>query len=637
MGARVAVAVGGFACSAAAVTAVVATRVIGWGFEQSLNAFVVSNLVIGVGFALCGGVIAWHRGDHPVGWLYLVGGTCQTASAAAAPLAQAAVDHAFPQWLAQALVTVFAWGWPIHIGVCLPLSLYLLPDGRVASPRWRWWFVAAAASAPLFLVEVGTAPQGLGPLPDGFWTLPVTDGWRVLWTASEVRWVVVAAVGVVSLGVRYRRGDATTRRQLLWILAAALTVLLAVTPWALVSGTPIVVLFAIPLIPAAIAVAILRHALFDIRLVFARGLAYVLLSLVVLAGYAILVLALSGVVSALVVSLLAFPLRSWFQTAVERLLYGDRGDLSKVMAQVGGALPDLSAGLEAIRESLRLPYVAVWQDDGTVLGEAGSPAYARTDLSLGDGVSLAVGLRSGERRLSGADARALDLIAGPLKVAVTATTVSRELQASRERIVSARAEERRRLLRDLHDGLGPLLTGVALAADAAANVQASAPEEASALIGTVRTDIRSAVHEVHRLVDELRPQALGGLGLAAALEVRAARTRSRVDGGPVAVALSCEEFRDLPAAIEVAAYRIVTEALTNVVRHSNATHVRVRVARHAGDLVVEVADDGTSGRWGPGVGTMSMRERAEELGGTLIAGPGPDGGIVKARLPVARA
>jgi signal transduction histidine kinase len=308
------------------------------------------------------------------------------------------------------------------------------------------------------------------------------------------------------------------------------------------------------------------------------------------------------------------------------LLFGDRGDPLRVAHRVGGALSDLSGALEEVRAAMRLPWVAVVVD-GAPLAAAGTRVTDVSTLPLGDGL-LEVGLRRGERSLAAADSRVLTMLSGPLAVAVAATHASAELRVSRERIVTAREEERRRLRRDLHDGLGPLLTGVALTADAAANVSSSDAEQAAALLASVRTETRTAIAEVRRLVDDLRPRALDELGLVGAVELRAAAS------GDVDVTVTAGPLGELPAALEVAAYRIATEGLTNVLRHSDARRAEVRLCRDADVLVVEVLDDGSTGEWGTGVGTTSMRERAEELGGTCVSGPSPDGGRVRAELPL---
>lgn len=633
--------VAGLCLALALAGSVLAVRV-GWSFDQAVNRYVVSNVVIGVSFGLCGAFIAWHRPRHPVGWLYAAGGVCQTLTACAAPLAQLAHDHHAPLGLVQALVTVFAWAWPIHIGIVLPLSLLLLPDGRLPSPRWRPVFVAIAVTAPLFVIEIGTAAHQIAGLPDGFFILPVTGGWTALWAISELRWTLSVVIGLAAMALRFRRGNEDVRRQLLLVLLAAGVVLLAVAPYALIAGTPIIVLFAIPLLPLGVTAAIVRYGMLDIRVVVARGLTYALLSGLVLAAYALLVLWLSGVASALLVALVALPLRARLQRAIERLLYGDRGDPVRVATLVGQRLADLSGGLEAVRHSMRLPYVAVTAG-GDVLGEAGSASAELVTLPLSPEADLLVGLRRGERALAPLDARVLGLLSGPLAVAVAATVASRELQLSREHLVTAREEERRRLRRDLHDGLGPLLTGVALSADAAANIQNSAPEEARTLLRGVRADTRTAIAEVRRLVDDLRPSALDELGLVAALEVRTAQTVRRADGAALHARVEPDELGALPAAVEVAAYRIATEALTNVVRHSCARSVVIRLAMAGSMLCIEILDDGVPdvpsgsplGRsWTAGLGMSSMRERAEELGGACQVGPSQSGGAVRAHLPL---
>lgn len=616
-----------------ATAALAGWRLSGWTAYEAVDAFVVSNLVIGASFGACGALIAWNRPRHPVGWLFLVGGVFQTASAGCATWAQVALDHGQPLWVARLLVTGFSLFWPIHIGVCLPLSLYLLPDGGLPSRRWLWVFGLVAVTSPLFVFENANGRSD-GTFPDGFLLLPVDGPWAVIWAADELRWVASILVGVAALTVRYVRGGETVRRQLLWVVLAAGTVLVAMIPWALVADTPIAVLFAIPLLPAGVAMAILRHQLLDIRLVLARGVAYLLLSGLVLAGYALLVLELSGVTSALLVAMLALPLRAWLQSSVERVMYGDRRDPARVAARVGGALHDLEDGLEAVRTSLRLPYAAIRDAAGTCLAVSGHRVSAMDRIVLDEDLTLEVGLRVGEHQLATRDRRVLAMLSGPLSIAVTASNAARDLQASRERLVHTREEERRRLRRDLHDGLGTLLTGIVLAADAASNTQASNPDRAAELLSSVRAELRNALAEVHRLVHDLAPLAVDELGLAAALEVRAGQTVVRADGRPLRVTVETHLPRPLPAALEVAAYRIATEALTNVVRHADASYATIRIVEREGMLDIAVADNGPPGAWGSGVGTTSMRERAEELGGTCLPGPGPNGGLVRALIPI---
>jgi len=194
------------------------------------------------------------------------------------------------------------------------------------------------------------------------------------------------------------------------------------------------------------------------------------------------------------------------------------------------------------------------------------------------------------------------------------------------------------LRRDLHDGLGPTLTGMALAADATANLVETDVAQARTLLDGLSRDSRQAIGDVRRLVDDLRPAALDELGLVGALRQRAEQTVRRADGEVVQVTVEATEpLPALPAAIEVAAFRIATEALNNVVRHSQASRAVVQL-RLGKALEIEVVNDGPTlnGTWRPGVGLQAMRERAAELGGICEAGPTPEGARVYVSLPLVR-
>lgn len=625
----------GVAAVVAAAGAVGSTFAAGWTFTDALEGFVVSNILIGLSFGLCGVLIAWHRQTSPLGWMYAGGGLCQTLSALAAPLGEVLDDRGAAVWLLRLDMTVFQWAWPVNITL-IPISLLMLPDGKLASRRWRPVAIVVAVTAPLFVFEVGLSPESAPGLPRAYGTISQGsyDSLAWLWTVSEVRWALSVLVGVVCLVVRYRAGSEMVRRQLLWLVAAAAVIVVAVTPWALVAGTPLVVLFTIPLLPAAVAAAVLRHQLLDIRLAVARGLTYALLSALVLAAYAALVVVLSGVASALLVALLALPLRSRLQSAVDQLLYGERSNPLRVASRVGRSLGvGLPETLEEIRATLRLPYVGVVVKGGEIAA-AGALDGPSASLPL-QGGHLIIGLRTGETRLAPADERVLGLLSGPIDTAVHATVLLSELQRSRERLVAAREHERRRLRRELHDGLGPLLTGVALSADTAANLAGGAPENAlQQRLSAVRSDTRSAIQEVRRIVDDLGTPALDELGLVEALRIRADQLHYRSDGQPLNTTVEATDLPPLPAAVEQAVYRIATEALTNVVRHSRASSAVVRLCCDDAGLHCDVLDDGgRTGPWTPGIGIEGMRERVAELGGTCEAGPGPQGGQVRVCMP----
>jgi signal transduction histidine kinase len=230
-------------------------------------------------------------------------------------------------------------------------------------------------------------------------------------------------------------------------------------------------------------------------------------------------------------------------------------------------------------------------------------------------------------------------VAPLLAQTIRAQALARDLAESRTATVTAVEEERRRLRRDLHDGLGPTLTGVAFAADAARNHLSSRdPAAADALLARLRADTSAAIVEVRRLVEGLRPPVLDELGLLGA--VRQYATGLRATTGPVVEVRELGGVDTLPAAVEVAVYRIVVEALTNVVRHSSALRAVVELGAESGVLRVRVLDDAPAGSahtpspWRPGTGVTSMRERARQVGGTLRAGPSSDGGLVEAVIPL---
>lgn len=630
------------------------TLSVSWSWRDALEAFVATNSVMGVAFAVCGAIIAWHRPRNTIGWLFVADGLGHATAAFAAPLFQALHDGGASLGVQRAIITLFVYSWPWSIGLFLPLALLLFPDGRLPSPRWRPVVMGVIATAPLFVLEMGGSPEQTDAnVPAGYLTIPWYDALQPLWTFSEMRTFAALVLAIAALVVRYRRVTEIERRQLLWLLLATITAVAVTLPWGFVAGTPVVVLFAIPLIPAAVTIAIVRHQLLDIRLVVSRALAWLLLSIVVVAGYVALVAVLDQFVSArvgrsavatVVIALLVAPVLPRLQRLVDRAMYGDRRDPARVASRVGQQLlagPDvgLPAVASVVRIALRIPYVAVSAADG-VLADDGRPDGAVRSIALeygGETVGeLLVGLRPGERELAVADRTVLTLLAVPLAVAVHASGLSAQLQTSRERIIAAREEERRRLRRDLHDGLGPTLTGVAFTADAAANLLDSDIARARELLASLRTDTRNAIADVRRLVDNLRPPALDELGLVGALRQRADQLAWRADGAPLQIKFDVPDgVPALPAAIEVAAYRIATEALTNVARHSRASAAVLRV-RCGESLDVEVIDDGSSnGAWHPGVGLEAMRERAAELGGQFEGGPTPSGGHVYASFPLA--
>jgi two-component system NarL family sensor kinase len=250
---------------------------------------------------------------------------------------------------------------------------------------------------------------------------------------------------------------------------------------------------------------------------------------------------------------------------------------------------------------------------------------------------LVVSRRGRGEDFSAADRRLLADLARQAGVAAHAAQVTTALQQARLALVTAREEERRRLRRDLHDGLGPALAGVTLGLHATQATLGTDPHRATTMLASIETQVEEAVRDIRRLVYGLRPPALDEYGLSRALQQHAAKIEGEpgTNGLVIAVEAPADGLGGLPAAVEVAAYRIATEAMTNVSRHADARSCHVRLALN-GALELDILDNGRgmAADTPAGVGFTAMRERAAELGGQLSVSSTRTGTRVSVRLPI---
>jgi signal transduction histidine kinase len=548
-------------------------------------------------------------------------------------------------------------GW-LTLILGLPL---IFPDGQTAWPRRRAPGRLAVASVGSFVLGTVLSPTPLETRLEGRASpTGLSPEWSALADLLALGGLLGAAVALtvalVGLRTKLRRADELARQQLIWFavaFAAPLPLLLLVaTPWA---QAWMFALVAIP-VPIAVGVAVLQRRLYDIELVVSRSLTYVLLSVVATALYAATIVAVGAFlrrrgedwlpwVGAGVVAVAFAPLRDVLQRVANRVVYGHWAAPADVLAATGRRLrdaSDLSALLDTLvhdlGDTMGLRRVELADRGGRILAQHGDEARDLDELSL-TAYGRPVGtLRWARTSLRPRDRAMLARVGEELGAALHAAGLIDDLRGTQERLVIAREEERKRLRRDLHDGLGPSLAGLTLDVDTLRNrLRTLDAHQTDAQLLSLRTGIQSAVAEVRRVVEGLRPPALDELGLGAALDHLAQRL---TDGTRVVVDLEVTGLEPLPAAAEVAVYRVAQEALTNVVHHSGAQHVRIRVATVRERVVLEVADDG-HGRPAPrdgGVGLGSMRERAEELGGTLeIVGTPGSGTTIRAAIPLVSA
>lgn len=347
----------------------------------------------------------------------------------------------------------------------------------------------------------------------------------------------------------------------------------------------------------------------------------------------------SGIVAA-VAAMTVLPLRNRLQDVVGRFLYGDRGQPYEAIQQLAKRTHDASNVETVLCElaatvgaSLRVPWVHVEVEGCTVdIGAKPQVADERsTPLLSGDRTigTIAVAAPAG-RAWRDDDGALLADLGRHGGVAVQAVLLAEAVLASRQRIVLAREEERRRIRRDLHDELGPTMASITMQLGALPTMVDSDPEGLSAQLTRLERVAQRSLDDVRRIARELRPPALDEVGLAAGLQQLA-------EGLGLSLSAEDVELPQLPAAVEVAAYRIAAEALTNIARHSGTTHAELSLALQGGSIVLEVRDSGGgfNGSRGVGVGILAMRERAEELGGSLSLASAPgDGVTVTATLPL---
>ena len=572
------------------------------------------------------------------------------------------------------LNTLFLSFYVLSIFTALGYFLVTFPDGRFL-PGWTWVLVALWAVRTLFFLIPG-------PPNIAFWppALNVIDE------------VVSYGGTLVLLVYRYARVFSPSQRQqakwllfgfgglfviiILYDLIASLLPELAKPDSLFQLSDTTLTTVTFLLIPLSVAMAVLRYRLWDIDILINRALVYTLLTASTLGLYVLIVFGASALVhtqndlffSLLATALIAVlfqPLRQQLQRGVNRLLYGERNEPYRVLSRLGQRLQEtlpadtmLLTIVETVAHALKLPYVAlIWKQDTPPFGREGMTPLAsygthphgstlirvavlHQGKHLGD---LLLAPRQRGEDLTPADMRLVRDLAPQIAMALHSTLLLTELQQltvdlqrSRERLVAAREEERRRLRRDLHDGLGPQLSSQPLTLSAIKKLLRQDPESADRLLGDAIVHAQDAVADIRRLVYALRPPALDDLGLRGALaeqlnQYRTSGIELRLDAP--------QTLPPLPAAVEMACYRIVQEAVTNVVRHSHATRATVSLALQEALMVVEVKDNGQGLPPGVrrGVGLSSLHERAEELGGTCLIEAEPTGGTrVSARLPLHR-
>ena len=619
----------------------------------------VAGTVIGM-FAGVGMMIAIARPEHRVGRVLLAGAAAWGVGESALGLAVEGLVTApgsvpAAAWLAVAGTLLRGVGWFLLV-LALPV---MFPDGNRPPAPWRWTVPVTVAVLATFVGTVLVSPTvtdvRLTDVANPAGLPPQAE------VISDVLFVVLLVlmlagfVGVVgSLVARWRMGGPLLRQQLLWFAwAAALPT--AVIPLMAVGAAPSAAfsLSVLP-VPIAIGVAVLQHRLYDVHLVINRTIVSLTLSAAIAGLYVLVV----GGVGALLqvrgatwlpwlaagaVAVAFAPLRQSLQRAANRLTYGQWSRPEAMLAAVRRRIVDAADGERLLRtvvtelgERLDLAHLSILDVEGCSLAGYGAPTDEDNERAL-TAYGRPVGVlrwSAGKRELRPTDQNLLGDLADQLGLLVHAAALVRDLRHAHEDLIPAREEERRRLRRDLHDGLGPALAGLTLKVEAARNLVSVDAEAAESVLRDLRSGIQATVLDVRRVVQGLRPPALDELGLAGAVVDLAARL-GQDTGTRIEVDLP-GQLSPLTAAAEIAAYRVTQEALTNAVRHAAGAPCRVAIRDDPQGLCIEVADagDGRVAVRPEGAGLATMRERAEQIGGelTIVGEPGR-GTTVRLRLP----
>jgi signal transduction histidine kinase len=623
----------------------------------------LTPVALAVMVLVAGSLVFWHRPRHAAARAFLSAAALAPCLLTAYPLGLGAADLAGGRGV-----------WPHLVGeIALALalgSLLVTAITLAGAPGWlrrHPWAYVAPYAVPLagYGVWVLALAAGQDTRPARLQSLLTVWGPALVATAP----LVLAAL-VYGYLRRDDRDDRLALRLVLLAVAGAVGVRLllsdlptqlagrSVVPWHLQS------LLLAPAVLVCLVIAILRYRLVEVEATVRRALVQALVAALV--GIVFLT-AVSGVnlasdtsfeamVAGGAVALLLLPVAVGLNRALRRVVYGDRESGHRVVSELR-RLDPLTEPADALQEMLtllarrlRLSYASI--------EVFGSTPADRIETSIGEvrgrttSVELAVGgTRLGRLELEVSpsrdpfgpgDRRLLQDVGSQVGALVQAVSINRELQRSRQHLVAAREEERRRLRRDLHDGLGPSLATLAMRLEVARDLIADDPGQAADLVAQLSEQTRCDVAEVRRLVDGLRPPALDQLGLVSALRQRADQHNlvAREGRGEPWMTWSVEagdDLEPLPAAVEVAAYRIVVEAVTNAMRHSSGETCSVSLSRDQRALHIRIRDTGNGLSSSPpaGVGLASMRERAAELGGTctLTSTPGV-GTVIEARLPL---
>jgi signal transduction histidine kinase len=632
---------------------------------------VVANLTLPV----FGIVVISRRRENPIGWLFLGAGLALALGSFSRSYALHALV-ADPGSLpgGHALAWLATWVESIAIAL-LPWLFLLFPTGRLPSPRWRplaWVMAAVLVLLPLSFLVLATETWNR-PFVD-FETVSggtALDVARVLILGSILALVLATLASAASVIVRFRRAEGEERLQLKWFVSAAAVVAVAFCVAIFVDNqtTGLIFTFSLVLLDAAIAVAMLKHRLYDIDVIIGKAVVYTILGAFITVVYVLVVVVVGAFVGATeglaiiataIVAVAAQPVRERARRAANRLVFGKRATPYEVLSEFSGSVAGAYAGEEIMPRMARLLAegtgataakvwlrvdseirpTAVWPPDA---GLGSARRLVNQELPEFADVDAAVPVRHGGELLGAltvskppkesilpAEEQLIAELAAQAGLVLENFRLIEDLRSSRQRLVAAQDEERRRLERDLHDGAQQQLVALAVKVRLAETLVGRDEEQREALQG-IQRDAQEALDNLRDLARGIYPPLLADQGLAAALQSHARKT-------PLPIAFEIENVDRYPPEVEAAVYFFVLEALQNIAKYADALTVTVRLREWEGELDFSVMDDGRGfdAEATPlGMGLQNMADRLAALGGRLEIKTVPGRGTnVLGRIPI---
>jgi signal transduction histidine kinase len=644
---------------------------------NNVGAWTASNVfdvVVSLGVPVLGIVIVTKQPRNAIGWLFLAAGV----SIALATFGQAYALHALiaqPGTLpaGEALAWLSNAVWPIPIA-CLVLLFLLFPTGRLVSPRWRivaWLTVAVLATLMAGSLILATASwsdpfEGIN-IQAGAWS----DAARVAIVIAALAEIVALLLSVVSVAIRYRRSEGVERLQLKWFVSAAVVTAVTFSLGFFSDNDVISAVTTISLLGlwVAIGIAMVKHSLFDIDVILNKAIAYGALAVIFTAVYVLVVVLIGAVigvteglslVATAIVAVAFQPLRERAQRFANRLVYGARATpyevLSRFSEQVGETYSGedihvrmvrlLAEGTGATSAGVWLNVgdefrpVAVWPTDGTppavqvTGGRMPSFGEATTAVPVkhrGELLGMLTVVKSPNEPLTLVEQTLVNDLAGQAALLLANSVLIEDLRASRQRLVAAQDEERRRLERNLHDGAQQQLVALSVGLGLARRTVSQDPATTDQMLERLQGEVGEALENLRDLARGVYPPLLADEGLAAAIGAQARRST-------LPVRVESDGIGRYPQEVETAVYFCTLEALQNAAKYAQPREVVVRLREEGGELVFTVQDDGRGfdqSRTKLGSGLQNMSDRLEALGGDLSVRSVPGRGTtVEGRVSV---